>query len=65
MKPTLSQSNDAFSDVEEELRQWGFNKALKQTAINMIKKGYSDEQIAEITDIDVKQLQQLRSEVSH
>ncbi len=65
METISPQAKDAFSQAADELRQWGYNKGIRQTAIKMIKKGYSDEQIAEITDIDVKRLKELRSELSH
>ncbi|MCW3806192.1 Rpn family recombination-promoting nuclease/putative transposase [Plebeiibacterium marinum] len=65
METISPKAKDAFSQAADELRQWGYNKGIKQTAINMINKGYSDEQIAEITHIDMKQIHKLRSDNSH
>ena len=42
----------------------GIEKGLKEIAVNMITKGYSDEQIAEITNLSIKRIQVLRKKSS-
>ena len=42
----------------------GIEQGLKKTALNMISKGYSDENIAEITNLSIKRIQDLRKECS-
>ena len=44
---------------EQEIEQ-----ELKKIAVNMITKGYSDEQIAEITNLSIKRILVLRKECS-
>jgi len=42
----------------------GIEQGLKEIAVNMITKGYSDEQIKEITNLSIKRIQILRKEHS-
>ena len=45
--------------VQEGIEQ-GIEQGLVKTARNMIEKGYSDEQISEVTNLTVKRIQSLR-----
>ena len=69
MKTISTQTRDAFEEVRNSLRLVGFEQGIeqgiKQTAINMIAKGYSDTQIAEITNLNISQIQKLRKENLH
>ena len=47
-----------------KLFEQGIEQELKKIAVNMITKGYSDEQIAEITNLSIKRILVLRKECS-
>jgi predicted transposase/invertase (TIGR01784 family) len=49
--------------IEQGIEQ-GLEQGLMNTALNMISKGYSDEQIAEITHLSISRIQALREEQS-
>ncbi len=40
----------------------GIEQGLKEIAVNLITKGYSDEQIVEITNLSIKRIQVLRQQ---
>jgi predicted transposase YdaD len=68
METISPEAKDAFDEfrtrlIEQGIEQ-GIEKGLKKTAINMISKGYSDERIAEITNLSIKRIQDLRKERS-
>ncbi len=44
----------------QEGRKEGIQEGVKQTALNMIKKGYDDQSISEITNLSLKELKELR-----
>jgi predicted transposase/invertase (TIGR01784 family) len=48
----------------EQGREEGIEQDLKKIALNMITRGYSDEQIVEITNLSIKRIHQLRKECS-
>jgi predicted transposase/invertase (TIGR01784 family) len=68
MKTISPESKDVFEEYRIRLIEQGIEKGieqgLKETAVNMITKGYSDEQITEITKLSVKRIQILRKERS-
>ena len=65
METISPQTKDAFEEIRNELERSGFNKGVEQTAINMVKKGYADAQIAEITGLGIEQIQKLKKENRH
>jgi hypothetical protein len=70
MKTVSPESKDAFNFEEyrmkliEQGREQGIEQGLMNTALNMISKGYSDEQIVEITHLSITRIQALREEHS-
>lgn len=70
MKTISPEAKDAFDEFRIKLIEKGIEKGieqgieqgLKNIAVNMIDKGYSDEKIAEITNLSVKRIQVLRKE---
>ncbi len=68
MKTISPEAKDAFDEFRIRLIEQGIEKGIKQglkeIAVNMITKGYSDEQIAEITNLSIKRIQILRKECS-
>jgi len=53
-----------FKEGIEEGIEKGIEQSLKKIALNMIIKGYADEQIAEITNLSIRSIQILRKERS-
>jgi hypothetical protein len=53
-----------IEQAREKGIEQGIEQGLRKTALNMISKGYSDEQIAEITNLSIKRIQALREEPS-
>ena len=47
--------------VEEQVKE-GLEQRMFETARKMIARGYSDQQIAEITDLGLKRIKALRKE---
>jgi len=72
MKTISPESKDVFEEyrirlIEQGIEQGiekGIEQGLKEIAVNMITKGYSDEQIKEITNLSIKRIQILRKECS-
>lgn len=72
MKTVSPESKDIFEELRMKEIQEGIQKGIEKgiektnmkTALNMIEKGYSDEQIAEITNLSIKRIQALRKERS-
>ncbi len=68
MKTISPESKDVFEEYRIRLIDQGIEKGieqgLKETAVNMITKGYSDEQITEITNLSIKRIQILRKKRS-
>jgi len=80
MKTISPESKDVFEEyrirlIEQGIEQGiekgiekgmekGIEQSLKETAVNMITKGYSDEQIKEITKLSIKRIKILRKERS-
>lgn len=72
MKTVSPESKDVFEEYRTRLIEQGIEKGieqgiekgieqgLKEIAVNMISKGYSDEQIVEITNLSIKRIQILR-----
>jgi predicted transposase/invertase (TIGR01784 family) len=58
METISPQVKDAFESVRNQFRSEG----IKQTAVNMIKKGSDDDFISEVTGLSQKQVEQLRKE---
>jgi predicted transposase/invertase (TIGR01784 family) len=56
METISVQTKDAFAEARRDLEF----SAVKRIAVNMINKGYSDTQITEITNLSLKEIQQLR-----
>ena len=50
--------------IEEGIQQ-GIEQGLVKIARNMISKGYSDDQIAEITGLGIESVQSLRDSLKH
>ena len=68
METISPETTDAFDEyrirlIEQGIEK-GIEKGLKEIAVNMITKGYSDEQIAEITNLSIKRIQVLRKKYS-
>ena len=68
MKTISLDPGDPMYIYQEELVregiEKGIEKGIEQTAGNMIAKGFSDEQIAEVTSLEIKRIRQLRKERS-
>jgi len=68
METISPEAKDAFDEIRIRLIEQGIEKGiergLKKIAVNMITKGYSDEQIAEITNLKINRIQVLRKECS-
>jgi hypothetical protein len=68
METISPEAKDAFDEFRIQLIEQGIEhgieQGLKKTALNMISKGYSDENIAEITNLSIKRIQDLRKECS-
>jgi predicted transposase YdaD len=76
MKTVSPETKDVFDELRmklieqgreqgrEEGREQGIEQGLRKIALNMIARGYSDEQIVEITNLSVKRIQALREEQS-
>ena len=72
MEAISPESKDVFEEYRTRLIEQGIEKGieqgiekgieqgLKEIAVNMISKGYSDEQIVEITNLSIKRIQILR-----
>jgi predicted transposase/invertase (TIGR01784 family) len=72
METTSPEAIDAFDEFRiklieqgrEQGREEGIEQSLKKIALNMILKGYADEQIAEITNLSIRRIQVLRKDCS-
>ena len=76
MKTISPESRDVFEEYRIRLIEQGKEQGIKQgkeqgikqghkeIVMNMINKGYSDEQIKEITNLSIKRIQILRKEHS-
>jgi predicted transposase/invertase (TIGR01784 family) len=76
METVSPEAKDAFDEfrikilkegIEQEREEGiekGIEQSLKKIAVNMITKGYADEQIAEITNLSIRRIQDLRKECS-
>ncbi len=70
MEAISPESKDVFEEYRSRLIEQGIEKGieqgieqgLKEIAVNMINKGYSDEQIVEITNLSIKRIQVLRQQ---
>ena len=63
-----AEAGETVMTTAEQLREQGIEQGieqgLKEVVVNMITKGYSDEQITEITNLSIKRIQILRKERS-
>ncbi|MEN8155750.1 MAG: Rpn family recombination-promoting nuclease/putative transposase [Bacteroidota bacterium] len=72
MEKISPEAKDAFDEIRNRLMEQGFEEGmekgiqqnLKKIAVNMITRGYSDGQIAEITNLSIMRIQALRKESS-
>jgi len=68
MKTISPESKDVFEEYRIRLIEQGIEQGIEQVhkkiAVNMITKGYSDEQITEITKLSIKRIHILRKERS-
>jgi hypothetical protein len=64
METISPETTDAFDEYRLRLIEQGIEKGLKKIAVNMITRGYSDEQIAEITNLSINRIHVLRKECS-
>ena len=74
METISPESKDVFEEYRTRLIEQGIEKGieqgieegieqgLKEIAVNLITKGYSDEQIVEITNLSIKRIQVLRQQ---
>jgi predicted transposase/invertase (TIGR01784 family) len=53
-------SSTFFDQGMEQGIEQGLEQGLVRTAMNMIRKGYSDNEIAEVTSLTVSRVQSLR-----
>lgn len=65
MKTVSPEAKDAFEEfriklIEQGIEQ-GIQRGVLETATRMITRGYSDEQISEITDLSIRRIQALRN----
>ncbi len=60
MQTVSQQKQHPFSNALRKFEQSGINRIV----INMIKKGYSDTQINEVTDFSIQEIQKIRKENS-
>ncbi len=60
-----AQTNDPFEEIRMKLRAKaeGILEGVKQTALNMIKKGY-DEAIFEVTNLSLSTIKELRNSLA-
>jgi predicted transposase/invertase (TIGR01784 family) len=68
METISPEAKDAFDEfrikiLKEGIEQ-GREEGIEKIAVNMITKGYADEQIAEITNLSIRRIQDLRQESS-
>ncbi len=61
METISPQVKDAFAEAANELKFLG----KKEVVVKMITKGYSDNEISEITDIGIEDIQKIRKNNSH
>ncbi len=61
METISPQVKDAFAEAANELNYLG----KKEVVVKMIAKGYSDNEISEITDIAIEDIQKIRTNNSH
>ena len=64
METVSPEAKDALDEYRLRLIEKGIEQGLKKISLNMIARGYSDEQIAEITNLNIKRIQSLRKERS-
>ena len=72
MKTVSPESKDIFEELRmkeiqegiEKGMEKGIKEGMKSIALNMIARGDSDEQIAEVTNLNIKRIQALRKERS-
>lgn len=64
METISPETTDAFDEYRLRLIEQGIEQGLKKIAMNMITRGYSDEQIAEITNLSINRIRVLRKESS-
>ncbi|MEA3461222.1 MAG: Rpn family recombination-promoting nuclease/putative transposase [Bacteroidota bacterium] len=64
METISPESKDVFEEYRTRLIEQGIEQGLKEIAVNMITRGYSNEQITEITKLSIKRIRILRKELS-
>ena len=64
METVSPEAKDALDAYRIRLIEQGIEQGLKKIALNMITRGYSNEQITEITNLSIKRIQALRMERS-
>lgn len=62
MQTVSTHTRDAFAEVRNRLRSEGAENSIKQTALNLIKKGYDNNVIVDATGLSVDQIEKLRKE---
>lgn len=62
METVSPEAKDALDKYRIRLIEQGIEQGLKKSALNMISKGYTDEQISEITNLSIHHIQELRKE---
>jgi hypothetical protein len=62
MKTVVPDIPPYYNKHHRKIIQESFEKGVVKTARNMIKLGYSDEQIADYTELSIRRIQDLRKE---
>jgi predicted transposase/invertase (TIGR01784 family) len=52
-----------YDDGVEDGMQRGLQKGLQQTALNALKKGFSLQDVADITSLSISELEELKSQL--
>jgi len=60
---TYAEGSELVMTLADILREEGKEEGIKAVAIEMLKKGLSIQFVAEVTDMDVKEVKRLKEEV--
>jgi predicted transposase/invertase (TIGR01784 family) len=61
LKYLISNMDEELAEVKEEGLQQGMQQERQQTALNALKKGFSLQDISEITNLPISELEEMKS----
>ncbi len=61
LKYYISNMGEEIAEVKENSLQQGLQQGLQQTALNALRKGFSLQDISEITNLSISELEEIKS----